>query len=124
MGRGWRRGGLAPIYMGMSFLPPFEPRKGISEFIAFAKRRDREHVIGGMLALLMTAVIVVIFFVDSKVNTAPPTQVIYADVYAGEPTDEEIIERQEREQAEIEERARQRQEQFREIDEALERAGI
>ncbi|MCM8558123.1 hypothetical protein [Sphingomicrobium sediminis] len=108
----------------MRFLTPFTPKRAIREFISFAKRREREHVIGAILSVLVTSVIVVIFLVDSQVNTAPPPQVIYAEVYAGEPTDEEIVERQEREQREIEERARERQRQFQELDDALERAGL
>ena len=38
----------------------------------FLRQRSREQVIGATLAVLVTIIIVIVFFVDSKINTAPP----------------------------------------------------
>ena len=66
----------------MSWIPrPASPRAVVRDFLAFARQRDREHVIGAVLAFLVTLIIVIIFLVDPKVNTAPPEQVTYADIY-------------------------------------------
>ncbi len=49
------------------------------------RQRSREKVIGAALAILVTTIIVIEFLVDSKINTAPPPQVVYADSWYAEP---------------------------------------
>ena len=108
----------------MSFFRSFSPKASIDDLISFVRRADRDHVIGITLALLVTGIIVVLFTIDAKVNTSPGRTVQYVELFESDRTDEEIVARQEAEQREIEERARARQEEFQQIDEALERAGI
>ena len=55
------------------------------------RQRSREQVIGAALAVLVTIIIVIIFFVDSKINTAPPPQIVYVENYGPDRTDAEII---------------------------------
>ena len=109
----------------MGFMPPIHsPKTAFKDFLAFARRREREQVIGAVLALLMTAIIVVLVLLDSRVNTAPPAQVTYVEIYDSDRTDEEIMARQQADQRAIEERARARQEEFQRLDNALEDAGF
>jgi hypothetical protein len=76
----------------MSFFPkPSSPRAAWYDLVTFVRQREREHVIGATLAFLVTLIIVIIFLVDPKVNTAPPEQVTYAELYPSNRTDAEII---------------------------------
>ena len=89
---GWPRAALAPTYGAMAIFPPtVGPRAALKDLTAFLKQRSREQVIGASLAVLVTIIILVIFFVDSKINTAPPTQVIYVENYGPNRTDDDII---------------------------------
>ena len=93
----------APAYLkAMSILPPMvNPRAAMSDFGA-AIRGDskRDRLLGLTLALLITTIIVIIFFVDAKVNTAPPPRVIYVETYAPNRSDADIIASQKKDSAE------------------------
>lgn len=108
----------------MAIMPPFKPRAAWSELKSFIAHRDMDHLIGFTLAILTVAIILVVLFVDSKVNTSPGRSVTYVELYNSDRTDEEIVARQQADRAAVEARAKERQEQFQEIDEALERAGL
>ena len=57
----------------MSWFPrPVGPRAALRDFAAAVSHSSREQKIGATLAVLATAIIVIEFFVDSKINTAPP----------------------------------------------------
>ena len=43
------------------------------------------------LAVLVTTIILIIFFVDAKINTAPPPRVTYVELYAPTRTDADIV---------------------------------
>ena len=76
----------------MSWLPkPSSPRAVFRDFMSFVRQREREHVIGASLAFLVTLIILLIFLIDPKVNTAPPEQITYADIYPANRTDAQII---------------------------------
>ena len=78
--RGWQSAGLPPTYRAMAILPPtVGPRAALKDLTAFMRQRSREQIIGASLAVLVTIIIVIIFFVDSKINTAPPPQIVYID---------------------------------------------
>ena len=101
----------------MSWLPrPVGPRAAFADLRNFMRQRSREQVIGAALAVLVTAVIVIEFFVDSKINTAPPPQVIYVEQWSTNRTDAEIIAEQKKDQAEREAAAKERQRQFQELE--------
>ncbi|WP_265587496.1 hypothetical protein [Sphingomicrobium arenosum] len=108
----------------MSFMPPFQPRRAMGDLKSFIAHRDKTHLIGLTLSILTVAIILVIFFADSKVNTSPGRSVTYVELYESDRSDEEIVARQQADKAAIEERAKARQEEFQKIDEALERAGF
>lgn len=109
----------------MAFFPPFVgPRGAFADLRAFLRQRGREHVIGAMLAVLSTLIMVIIFFADSKVNTAAPAQIVYVEQWGADRTDAEIIERQKIDQAKKEERERRHRERFQKLDRKLGDLGI
>ncbi len=63
------------------------------------RQRSREQVIGACLAILVTAIIVIEFMVDSQINTAPPPQVIEVQLYSPNRTDAQIRADQKKDQA-------------------------
>lgn len=101
----------------MPVLPPrHSPRAAFADLRNFIRHRGKEQWKAAALALFATAVILVIFFYDAKVNTAPPPQVIYVEDFPSNRTDAEIIADAEKRQAEKEARAKARQEQFKELE--------
>ncbi|HVH38193.1 MAG TPA: hypothetical protein VM757_06365 [Sphingomicrobium sp.] len=104
----------------MSWFPrPVSPRAAFADLRAFLGHTSREQRIGAVLAVLATTIIVIEFFVDSKINTAPPPQIIYADSWNANRTDAEIIADQKKDQAEREAFAREKQRQFQELENKL-----
>ena len=89
---GWPRAMPAPTYGAMAILPPMVgPRAALRDLTSFMRQRSREQMIGAALAVLVTIIIVIIFFVDSKINTAPPPQIVYVENYGPDRTDADII---------------------------------
>ena len=104
----------------MSWFPqPVGPGAAFRDLAAFMRQRSREQVIGAALALLVTTIIVIEFLVDSKINTAPPKQVIYVDSWSANRTDAEIVEQQKKDQAEREAAQKERQRQCQKLEKQL-----
>ena len=104
----------------MSWFPkPVGPRAAFNDLRAFMRQHSREQVIGAMLALLVTSIIVIEFLVDSKINTAPPPQVVYVDSWSVNRTDAEIVADQKKDQAEREAAAKEKQRQFQKLEKQL-----
>jgi hypothetical protein len=100
----------------MSFFPtPSSPREALRDLLAFMRQRSREQVIGACLALLVTAVIVIEFLVDSKMNTAPDPQVVEVQLYAPNRTDAQIAADQKKDQAALETQKKADQEQYKQL---------
>ena len=100
----------------MSFFPrPSSPGAALRDLAAFMRHRSREQVIGASLALLVTAIIVIEFLVDSKINTAPPPQVVDVQLYASNRSDAQIIADQKKDQAEKEAQKKADQEQYNQL---------
>lgn len=101
----------------MSWIPrPVGPRAALSDLAAFMRQRSREQVIGGVLALLSTIIIVILFLVDSKINTAPPAQIVYVESWTENRTDAEIIADQKKHQAERRAAELEKQRQFQRLE--------
>ena len=83
------------------------------------RQRSREQMIGGALAFLVTTIIVIIFFVDAKINTAPPAQIIFVDSWSANRTDAEIIADQKKDQAEKEAFEKEKRRQFQKLEKRL-----
>ncbi len=89
--RGWQDHPAGPTFAAMAILPPaVGPRAALSDLKAFLRQRSREQVIAAALAVLVTLIIVIIFFVDSKINTAPPEQIVFVENYPAGRTDADI----------------------------------
>lgn len=100
----------------MSFFPhASSPRAAIRDLLAFMRQRSREQVIGACLALLVTAIIVIEFVVDSNMNTAPSPQVVEVELYSPNRTDADIRADQKKDQAEREAAKKADQEQFKQL---------
>jgi hypothetical protein len=97
----------------MSWFPrPSSPLAAFRDLAAFMGQRSREQTIGAALALLVTLIIVIEFFVDAKIGTAPPPEITYVQAYASNRTDAEIIADQKKEQAAKDAAIKERQRQF------------
>ena len=104
----------------MAWFPkPVGPRTALKDLRAFMGHRSREQVIGGMLAVLVTIIIVILFLVDPQINTAPPQQIIYVESYPANRTDEQIKADQKKDQAEREAALKERQRQFQKLENQL-----
>jgi hypothetical protein len=104
----------------MAVLPPMSrPGVALRDLMAFLRQRSREQVIGACLAVLVTTIIVIVFLVDSKINTAPPPRVVYVDLYDSNRTDAEIIADQKKDQAKKEAYAKEKRRQFQELEKKL-----
>jgi hypothetical protein len=101
------------------FPKPVGPRAAFTDLFAFMRQRSREQVIGAMLAVLVTMIIVIEFLVDSKINTAPPVQVVYADSWSLNRTDAEIVADQMKDQAKRDAAKKEKQRQFQKLEKQL-----
>jgi hypothetical protein len=104
----------------MSWFPrPVGPREALRDLRAFARHRSREQVIGGALAILVTAIIIIEFLVDSKIGTAPPAQIVYVESWSANRTDAEIIADQKKDQAARHAAQEEKKRQFKKLEKQL-----
>ena len=90
--RGWHDAAPRPTSASMAILPPtVGPRAALKDLKAFLGQRSRDQVLGATLAVLVTIIILIIFFVDSKINTAPEPTITYVENYGPDRTDADII---------------------------------
>jgi membrane-associated HD superfamily phosphohydrolase len=100
----------------MSFFPrPSGPRAALRDLAAFMRQRSREQVIAAALAILITAIIVIEFVVDSKSISQPQPQVVEVDLYAPNRTDAQIAADQKKDQAEREAQKKSDQAQYNQL---------
>ena len=100
----------------MSFFPkPSGPRAAFRDLAAFLGQRSREQVIGACLALLVTAIIVIEFLVDSKTGMSQPPQIVYADSWSENRTDAEIKADQKKDQEKRREYQLKKQREFQKL---------
>jgi hypothetical protein len=104
----------------MSWFPkPVSPRAAFRDLAAFMRQRSREQVIAASLSLLVTAIIVIEFIVDAKINTAPPPRITYVELYPSNRTDAQIIADQKKDQAAKDAAIKERQRQFQKLENQL-----
>ena len=117
---GWPRAMVAPTYGAMAILPPMVgPRAALRDLTAFMRQRSREQIIGASLAVLVTIIIVIIFFVDSKINTAPPPQIVYIESFPANRTDADIVADQKKASEERRRAAEARRQEFEKLQKQL-----
>ena len=118
--RGWQSAWLPPTYPAMAILPPtVGPRAALKDLTAFLRQRSREQVIGASLAVLVTIIIVIIFFVDSKINTASPPQIVYIESFPADRTDADIIADQKKASEERRKAEEARRQEFQKLQKQL-----
>ena len=106
--------------MNASIMPPFiGPRAALKDLGNFMRGRSREQMIGGSLAILATIIILIMFFVDSKINTAPKPRLIVVESWSADRTDEEIIVQQKIDQEKKEAREAEKRRQYQELQNQL-----
>jgi hypothetical protein len=100
----------------MSWIPtPSSPRAAFRDLVAFIRQREREHVIGAALAVLVTMIIVIEFIVDAKIGTAPPPQIVEVELYPSNRTDAQIVADQKKDQAAMEAAKKRQREDFQKL---------
>ena len=100
----------------MSWFPrPVGPRAALRDLAAFMRQRSREQLIGAAMALLVTTIIVIEFLVDSKMGTAPPEQIVYAESWSANRSDAEIAADQKKDQAARHAAQAEKQRQFQRL---------
>jgi hypothetical protein len=117
---GWPRAAGGPTYGAMAILPPMVgPRAALKDLTAFMRQRSREQILGASLAVLVTMIIVIVFLVDSKINTAPPQHVIFVENYGPDRTDADIIRDQKQASEQRRKAAEAKRKQFQELEKKL-----
>ena len=115
--RVWRLPPPGPIFPAMAILPPsVGPRAALRDLKAFLGQRSREQVLGATLAVLVTLIIVIVFFVDAKINTAPEPTITYVESYGPERTDADIIADQKKASEERRKAEEARQREFQKLE--------
>lgn len=107
----------AAYLANMSVMPPISgPRAALADLAAVLRGRSKEQLVAGALAILSTIIIIILFLVDPKVNTAPPEQIVYVQPYKPGRTDAEIKADQARDQKLRAEAIEARKREFRKIE--------
>ena len=117
--------GRRDAYAGIMPLPrPASPRALWADIKSFTSTRSRIQWAAAAIAVAMPIAIVVLFVTDTRTNIEPGPQLIYVESWSAKRTDAEIIADQKKDQAAREAAAKERQKQFKKLDERLERLGI
>ena len=105
----------------MSWMPrPASPRAAIADLIGYFRHStSREQRIGAMLALLVTAIIVFEFFIDTKINMSNGPTITYVKQWDSNRTDAEIVAQQKKEVAARDAAMKERQRQFQKLQKQL-----
>jgi len=103
----------------MALPRPAGPRALWADLRAFARERSRVQWIAAALAVIMPTVILYGFYTDAQTNIAPGEQIVYAESWSGNRSDEEIKADQARRQKEREAIQAERQRQFKELEARL-----
>ena len=104
----------------MSWFPtPSSPRAAFRDLANVMRHSSREQKIGGALALLVTAIIIVIFAIDSKFGVMPVETEYTFDLYPSNRTDAEIAADQKKNQAAKEAALKEQQRQYQKLENQL-----
>jgi hypothetical protein len=98
---------------------PPSPRAALADLAAFLRQRSRHQWIAAVLAGVLPVLIIIAFVLDSETNLEPGPQLIYAESWSANRTDEEIKADQKEDQAKREAYARERQRQFQKVGRSL-----
>jgi hypothetical protein len=113
-------------YLGvMSWFPrPASPRAVFADLKSFTGQRSRYQWAGLAVAVAMPLLIIAGFYHDASHGIAPGPQLIYAESWPANRTDEQIKADQKRDQARREAMIKERQRQFQKVDRELKKVGL
>lgn len=103
---------------------PASPRALWADLKAFWRYRPRHQWVAAVLAVMVPVGIILAFYIDSGTNLSPTRTTTKVEIWPANRTDEQIKADQRRRQAELDRRANERRDQFRRVDETLNRLGI
>jgi hypothetical protein len=101
------------------FPRPSSPKAAFEDLRNFVRHRSKDQWVGLVAAIAVTVAIIVIFILDSDINTTPGPQVIYVESYSANRSDAEIVADQKKDQAAREAAAREKQRQFQKLEKQL-----
>jgi len=99
---------------GVAFPRPAGPRALLADLRGFFGSRSKPQLVAGSLAVVLPALIIWGFVIDSE-PAPPPPRIIYAENWRADRTDEEIVALQKVDQAKREALQRERQRQLKEL---------
>ena len=108
----------------MWFPRPASPRALAADLRAFAGGRSRVQWFAAAMAILMPLTIITLFLLDGRQNIGPGPELIMVKSWPASRTDAQIIADQKTNQARREAAIKERQRQFRKVDEDLKKVGI
>jgi hypothetical protein len=108
----------------MALPRPSSPRAVWADLRAFAGERRAHHWVAALVAIAMPIALIILFLTDGRTNIAPGEQIIYVASWPADRTDEQIKAEQKIDQAKREAAQKERQAQFKRLDEKLDRLGI
>ena len=108
----------------MSLPRPSSPRALWADLRAFTAERSAVQWGAAAAAVFMPVAIIVLFIADGNTNIRPGPQIIYAESWSANRSDAEIKADQKKHQAEREAAQKERQRQFKKLDQDLDRLGI
>jgi hypothetical protein len=103
---------------------PSRPKALWADLRAFAAERPKHQWIAAGAAVTMPIAIIILFITDGNRNIAPGEQLIYVESWSANRTDAEIKADQVKDQAAREAAVKERQRQFKKLDDDLEKLGI
>lgn len=114
----------AAYLVDMPLPRPASPRFLWADMKAFWRERPRHQWVAALLALMVPLGIILVFYIDSGTNLTPRQTTTKLEIWRADRSDEQIKADQQRRQAEQDRRANERREQFRKMDDSLNRLGI
>jgi hypothetical protein len=115
----------------MSLLSRFSPTRAVRDLWRFLSTRKRYEFYLMIPALLITGMLVAVFSRDSNVQPEREPTIIYVQSWPADRSDAEIIAQQkvdkikkDREQADLAAKQKERQQQFKKMDDWLTKHGI
>ena len=115
----------------MTFLRFFSPLRAIRDLRRYLATRPPYEIWFLMLAMALTLVVIWAFVKDSNIPVPYKRNIIYAESWPLDRSDEEIRAQQKidqakkhAEQAELEKKRKKRQQEWKRVDESLEKWGI
>jgi hypothetical protein len=129
----WSAGPRAPIFAPVlkEFLQFISPRRAWRDLRGFLASRRRHELLFALPALILTILVIIGFYLDSRVEKPYERNIIYAESWPIDRSDAEIHAQQiidqakkEKAKAAAEKRAEERREQFKKVDDWLTNHGI